>query len=271
MKKTLALIIILTSLNIVKADNYPTGATNLGTGGSSVAVSNLWSTYHNQGALGFFEGIEAGIYYENRFILPEYGLKSMAFAMSMKPGTIGLNISSFGFNKFSDNKIGLAYGMKLADFIAVGIQIDYFLIQQDAYYGNISGISGEIGIYANPFEDFYVGAHVFNPWRTKIAEYQDERLPTIFRLGIAYNFSEEVQFSLETEKDLDYAAVFKTGIDYEPVKNFRLRTGVSFSEKNFFPAFGLGYNFKGIGLDIAFENHPLLGTKTGVSLSYKFK
>ena len=270
MKKAL-IIIILFSLNKIYADNYPIGASSLATGGATVAVQSLWSVYHNQAALGFFEGMEAGIYYENRFMLPEYGLKSMAFAMNLKPGTIGLNLSSFGFNKFSDNKIGLAYGMKLADFIAIGIQIDYFLIQQDAYYGNINTVSGEIGVYANPFEDFYIGAHVFNPWRSKIADYQDERLPTIFRLGIAYNFSEEVLFSLETEKDLNFPAVFKTGIEYEPIKNFKLRTGVSFSNKDFFPAFGIGYNLKGICIDLSFENHPILGTKTGVSLSYKFK
>ncbi|MBN2663908.1 MAG: hypothetical protein JXR68_09695 [Bacteroidales bacterium] len=271
MKKIVLGFILFFATYTTNADNYPVGASSLATGGSTVAVQNLWSVYHNQAALGFFEGIEAGIYYENRFMLPEYGLKSMAFAMNLKPGTIGLSVSSFGFNKFSDNKIGLAYGMKLSDFIAIGIQIDYFLIQQDAYYGNISTVSGEIGIYATPFEDFYIGAHVFNPWRSKIANYQDERLPTIFRLGIAYNFSEEVLFSLETEKDLDFPAVFKTGLEYEPIKNFILRTGVSFSNKDFFPAFGIGYNFKGIGIDLSFESHPILGTKTGVSLSYKIK
>ncbi len=271
MKRFFILIVAISiSINIF-ADNYPTGASNLGIGGSSVAVSNLWSVYHNQGALGYFEGMQAGIYYENRFNLPEFGLKTAAFAMNINPGTFGLSFSSFGFSHFSDNKIGLAYGMKLADFIAVGIQIDYFLIAQDSYYGNISAFSGEIGIYANPFEDFYIGAHVFNPWRTKIAEYQDERLPTILRIGIAYNFSEQVQYTLEVEKDLDYAPIFKTGLEYDIIKNFTLRTGVSLSEKNFFPAFGLGYNFKGMSIDLAFESHPLLGLKSGISIAYRFK
>lgn len=271
MKKTLILLIIIFSLNYIKADNYPTGASSLATGGASVAVGNLWSVYHNQGALGFFEGMEAGIYYENRFIIPEYGLKSMAFATSLKTGAIGLSVSSFGFSKFSDNKIGLAYGMKLAEFIAIGVQVDYFLIQQDSYYGNISIVSGEIGIYANPFDDFFIGAHVFNPWRTKVAEYEDERLSSIFRLGIAYNFSEQVLFSLETEKDLDFPAIFKTGLEYEPIESFMLRTGVSFSDKNFFPAFGIGYTLKNATLNLAFESHPILGTKTGISLNYKIK
>lgn len=271
MKKTLTIIVILLSLNTIYADNYPVGASCLSLAGSTVAVSNLWSVYHNQGALGFFEGIETGIYYENRFILPEYGVKSMAFAMSLKTGTIGVNLTSFGFSKFSDNKVGISYSLKLAEFISAGIQIDYFYINQESYYGDISTVSGEIGVYATPFENFYIGAHVFNPWRTKVVNYQDERLPTIFRLGISYDFSEEVQLSVETEKDLDYAPIFKSGIEYEPLNNFILRTGVSFSESEFYPAFGIGYSFKNLTLDLAFETHPILGTKSGVSLSYAFK
>lgn len=271
MKRIIFLVFFVFSGTFVFCDNYPTGASNLGIGGSSVAVNNLWSSCHNQGSLGYFEGIQAGIYYENRLFLPEFGLKSAVFAMNLKPGAIALNFSSFGFSKFSDNKIGLAYGLKLADFIAVGVQIDYFIISQDSYYGNISAFSGEIGIYANPFENFYIGAHVFNPWRTKIAEYQNERMPTIFRLGVAYDFSEKVKTSVEVEKDLDNPAIFKTGIQYEPIKNFVLRTGVAFSENNFYPAFGLAYTFKNITLDVAFQSHTLLGMKSGASLSYRFK
>ncbi len=264
------IVVIIISLNAY-SDNYPTGASSLGMGNATVAVPGLWSNYHNQGALGFLEGIELGIYYENRFAITEYGVKSFAFAMNTKPGTFGFNYTGFGYSKFSDNKFGLAYSMKLAEYIAVGIQLDYFYIVQDNYYGNISAISGEIGIYANPFDNFYVGAHVFNPWRSKVSDYQDERLPTIFRMGVAYNFSEKVILSTEIQKDLDYAAIFKSGIEYEPLENFMLRTGVSFSEKNAYIAFGIGYKIKDVTLDLAFENHPILGFKSGVSVQYRIK
>ena len=271
MKKTYIFsLIIFFSINVF-ADNYPTGASNLGVANSTVAVPNLWSTYHNQGALGFIEGMQVGLYYENRFNITEFGVKSLAFAMNTKPGTFAIDFTSFGYSKFSDNKIGLAYGMKLADFLAVGIQLDYFYIHQESYYGNIGAIAGEIGILATPFDDFYIGAHVFNPWRTKIAENQDERLPTVLRLGFAYDFSETMKFSSEIEKDLDYPVMFKSGFQYEPVQNFILRTGVSFSEKNTFIAFGLGYMFKNITLDLSFENHPILGFKNGVSVMYRIK
>ncbi len=253
-----------------KSDNYPIGASCLATANSSVAVPSLWSVYHNQGALAFLSQNYAGIYYENRFNFKEMSIKSLALAMNIKPGVIGFSASSFGFSQFSDNKFGLAYAMKLTDFLALGIQLDYVFIHQPSEYGNTGAIAGEIGMFANPFENFYLGAHIFNPWRAKISEYQDERLPTIFRIGAAYDFSKQVKYSLEIEKDLDMPSRFKSGIEYEPIENLKLRTGVAFSDKNFFPAFGIGYFYKNLTIDIAFENHPLLGMKSGVSVYYSF-
>lgn len=270
MKRFFIIVILFLSINICYADNYPTGASNLSLANSTVAVPNLWSVYHNQGALGFLTGTQIGIYYHNNFALSEFAVKSFAIATNVKPGTFGFNYTNYGFNKFSDNKFGLAYSMKLAKFLSLGIQMDYFLIQQDNNYGNIHIFSGEIGLLANPFENFYLGVHVFNPWRSKVAEYQDERMPTIFRLGVAYNFSKDVQLSTEVEKDLEQPAFFKTGLQYEPLKNFVLRTGVAFSQKDILLAFGLGYTYKDITLDLGFENHPILGMKTAVTIQYAF-
>jgi hypothetical protein len=271
MKKILVIFLVIITIKNVVADNYPTGADNLAVANSTVAVPTLWSVYHNQAALAYLKGTQAGIYYENRFSMPEFAVKSLAVATNIKPGTIGFALTSFGFSKFSDNKIGLAYSMKLAKYISVGIQIDYFLIHQESYYGNLGTVAAEIGIFANPFENFYIGAHIFNPWRAKISSYQDERLPTVFRMGIAYDFSKQVKYSLEVEKNLDLPAFFKTGVSYEPIKNLFLRTGISVNKNNVSSAFGLGYIYQNISFDIAFENTPLLGMKTGIDICFRFK
>ncbi len=270
MKRILIFAGIIFIAIVSKADNYPIGASSLGYANSSVAVPTLWSVYHNQAALAFLDKNNVGLYYENRFNFQEMSLKSLAFSMNLKPGTIGFSVSNFGFSQFSDNKFGLAYSMKLTDYLALGIQLDYVFIHQPSEYGNTGAIAGEIGMFANPFENFYLGAHIFNPWRARISQYQDERLPTIFRIGMAYDFSEQVKYSLEIEKDLDMPARFKTGIQYELIDNLILRTGVAFSDKNFLPAFGVGYTYKDITIDLAFESHPLLGFKSGVSVYYSF-
>lgn len=270
MKRLFSFVFIALFFISAKADNYPVGANSLGMANSTVALSSLWSVYSNQAALAMLEGINVGIYYDTRFNMQEFATKSLAFAASTSHGSFGFNFTNFGFSAFSDNKIGASYSLKLGDKIAAGIQLDYFLIHQEAYYGNLSAISGEIGIIAMPVDNLYIAAHVFNPWRAKIASYQNERLPTIFRLGAAYQFNDAFKGSFEVQKDLQYSALFKAGMQYEIFKNFMLRGGLSFNKQNVYPAFGIGYTFNGVTLDIAFENTHLLGTKTGIGLSYKF-
>ena len=259
-------VLVLTA----KADNYPVGANSLGMANATVAVPSLWSVYHNQAATAFLEGYTAGLYYDTRFGLSQMSTKSLAVAAGIKPGTIGFNFTNFGYSKFSDNKVGVSFAMKLAKNLAAGIQLDYFMIHQEAYYGNLWTVSGEIGVIAKPFNGFTVAAHLFNPWRSKIAGYQNERLPTVLRLGIAYNFTDNFVASAEVQKDLQYPALFKAGFDYEVISGFDLRAGLSFNNKFLYPAFGVGYTYQNITLDIAFDNTPLLGTKTGVGLSYRF-
>lgn len=270
MKQIFSFLLVAVFFISAKADNYPIGANSLGMANSTVAIPSLWSVYHNQAALAMLEGMNVGVYYDTRFNMQEFATKSLAFSASTSHGTFGFDFTSFGFSAFSDNKIGAAYSLKLADKIAAGIQLDYFFIHQEAYYGNLSTISGEIGIIAMPVDNLYIAAHVFNPWRAKIANYQDERLPTIFRVGVSYHFNDAFDGSFEIQKDLQYSALFKAGMQYEIFKNFMLRGGLSFDNKNVYPAFGIGYTYNDITLDIAFENTYLLGNKTGIGLSYKF-
>ena len=270
MKKLFTLTIILLISVSIFADNFPIGSNSAGMAYSSVTLRDVWAVYNNQASLAHLEGISFGAYYENRFGLKEFGIKSVAATFSTKPGTFGLSYTYYGFDQFNENKFGLSYGMQLAKFLSVGIQIDYFLINQNPEYGNIHAIAGEVGILAEPIEDLFIGAHVFNPWRAKISIFQDERMPTIFRIGAGYNFSDKVTLTIETEKDLDEKAVFKAGLEYNIVSNLFLRTGIETSSPIYSYAFGVGYKFKGISLDIAVNKHPVLDYKTSVSLAVNF-
>lgn len=267
----LSLLILIVSPELSKADNYPTGAESLAMGGASVSFINGWSVHHNQGALGFTEGINTGIYYETSFILPEMSTKGLMFTCATQHGTFGLDATSYGFSKFSDNKIGFAYGLKLFSFLSIGIQLDYFHIQQDAAYGNFDLFSGEIGLLARPTDNLNIGVHVFNPWHSKLYKNSNDYLQTIFNTGFLYNFNDAVIFTAEVQKDLDLPVMFKTGIQYQPIENLSLRLGGTIFEKYFLPSFGVGYSIKNLKIDLGFESQPLIGMKSGISIEYKFK
>lgn len=112
MKKNLIILLLIFTAYYSNADNYPVGAQNMGMADASVALPSVWSIYHNQAALAFLSGTNISAYYENRFNFPEFSVKSLAFATALQSGTFGFNYTNFGFSKYSDNKIGLAYALK---------------------------------------------------------------------------------------------------------------------------------------------------------------
>jgi hypothetical protein len=121
---------------------------------------------------------------------------------------------------------------------------------------------------SEPLKNLYIGAHVFNPTKAKIAEYDDERIPTIFRIGLGYNFSDKVLVSIESEKDIEYDPSFKFGIEVIMKKYVYLRAGISTNPV--LNTFGIGYALKRFKVDIAFSKHPVLDYTSHISMSYSF-
>ena len=151
---------------------------------------------------------------------------------------------------------------------SVGIQLDYFSIGIGDNYGRANTFSGEIGVMAVLTKNLTVGAHLFNPSRTKIAAYNDEHLPTILRFGASYKVSEKVLITSEMEKDIDQKAVFKSGLEYNITDPIFVRAGIS--SNPFVSSFGVVVRLKGFEFDIATAFHSVLGYTPQLSLGYTF-
>ena len=250
--------------------NKPFGARQAAMGNSAVVLSDIWSSYHNQAGLSKLDGITGGVHFSNAYNIKDIGTKTFAFGMPVSNiGNFGVNYTYFGYDLRNESKFGLAYAMALGKRFSAGVQIDYFLVRQGFDYGKKGTAVGEIGILAEPFDNFFVGAHLFNPWRSKLANYQDERVPTLLKFGIGYEFSEKVIMTMEVEKDIDLETIVKSGLEYNVVAGLFLRTGVSTNPVLY--SFGLGYNYIDIQFDIAFINHEFLGYTSQFGLSYIFK
>jgi len=244
------------------------GARSAGMGGASVSLSDAWAVHNNQAGLGFVKSFTAGAYYENRFLMNSLSIKSGAVAMPTKQGTFGLAFTSFGYSLFSQNKIGLGFGKLFGEKFSAGIQMDY-LSTKISEYGSKNIFAAELGIQANPLKNLTIGAHVFNPTREKMADYNDEKIPTILRIGFDYKFSDKVFTAIETEKDIDHKAIVKMGVEYRPVKEFFIRAGVATNPS--LSCFGIGINLKNIQLDIASSYHSVLGLSPQIGLTYKME
>jgi hypothetical protein len=270
--RSLLLLVCLLFASLANAtDNYPVGARSAGVANASVTYSDVWSTFHNQAGLASLNNISAGTYFENRFLISELGLRSVAIAVpANKIGAFGLNVSLFGYAVYNEKKAGISYAKKLGDKVSAGIQLDYLNTSfNDELYGSRTSFTVEGGLIAEPIANLKIGAHVFNPTKTKIAEYGDERIPVIMRFGASYKFSDKALLSSEIEKSSDYNNIFRAGLEYHPVDILYLRCGVASNPS--LSCFGFGLKLKQFVIDMSAQYHWVLGFSPQFSLGYEFK
>lgn len=242
------------------------GARGAALGNASVTFDDINSAFSNQAGLAFIDGISFTAYGERRFLTE--GLNSYLFAAAVpydKIGTFGVAINYFGFKDYNEQKIGLSYARKLAKNFSLGVQLDY-LGTRIPNYGSAHAVTVEIGILAKLSEKVSLGAHAYNPVNAKVGP--QDRLPTIFNLGVGYKASKKVLLNVQLEKDIyNFPLVARLGLEYRPSKALYLRAGVAASQ--FAQAsFGLGVNVESLRIDFATSYHQILGFTPAVSLSY---
>ncbi len=268
-KLIITLLILLPSFGFAGIGNYHIGGRSAAMAHASVTHQDVWSLHNNQAGLGYLKKISVGAYYESRYNLSEMALKGAVFALPTKGGTFGVSVTQFGFSAYNETKYGLAYGRKFGDNFSVGVQLDYMAIRvQQSEYGKKDLLAGEIGIMANVTDKLTAAAHVFNPTTTQLDDYDNERLPTIMRVGLQYDFSDKLLTIAEVEKDVDRKAMVKVAAEYKIIDLIHIRAGISTNP--FKNSFGFGLNLKGLSLDVATTYHEVLGYSPQVALSYKF-
>ena len=261
-------------------DNTPIGGRSAAMANSSVTLCDFWSVHNNQAGLASFNHMAIGFYYENRFMVKELGLRAGAFVLPTKSGVFGLNYNYFGYTKYNEQKIGLAYGRSFGKNFSVGLQLDYLTTRIAEDYGSKSTFTFELGIRTKLTENFVLATHVYNPIGVKIENEYNERVPTIFKLGLAYQLSEKLLLALETEKDLDYKPLIRGGIEYKIVEQAIVRIGYStlpsttgsqsMSISSLY-AFGFGLQLNKLNIDFSSTIHQTLGWSPQFSISYKLK
>ncbi len=197
MKKTLLFsflsVFLFSGISNAGNYNFPIGARQGAMGNASVGFNDFWSLWGNQAGLTGVKNITAGLYYEDKFFMPSLGLKAGGVAIPVgKLGVFGFSMNSFGYDLYSEKKAGIAFAKSYANIVSVGMQLDYIGTSIAENYGSVSALVAEFGMQAKVLKELTIGAHVYNPTRSKLVSYNDERIPTQLRIGMVYNFSKAV-------------------------------------------------------------------------------
>lgn len=242
------------------------GARAGGMAGTAVTLSDVWSVFHNQAGLTNISSFQAGVYYQNRFAMKELGDKGVTAAMKLGAGTMGFSYRSFGYSNFSQSKAGLAYALMLSSKFSIGVQMNYYTVRIAEGYGRSNAIGVEGGFLYKLNNKLTLAGHIANPTRAKLADYNDERIPSVLKVGAAYTFSEKVQLIGQIQQTTAQKVVGSGAIEYNVVDSFVVRCGVASNPT--LTAFGFGWKNKFLRADFSSSYHSVLGFSPQVSLVY---
>jgi hypothetical protein len=251
------------------ANVFPDGARTTAMGKAGVTASDIFSVYNNQAGLGFLQATQAALHYENRFIASEMNLGAALFATPVKSaGTIGFDFCSFGYSEYRENRVGVAWGKRLSEYVSIGAQVCYQNVRI-AKYGSTGAITAELGLLANPLEHLWIGAHVFNFTYSKFfSDQYHEPLPVEFNVGLSYELVKKATLTLQSEINAERDITLKSGLEFWVASPFAARLGVQLKPVQLYA--GFGYVYKHITLDAAFSCHEVLGYTPQLSFVYNF-
>ena len=244
---------------------FDQGAISTSICGANVTQTDLWSINNNIGGLAHIENMALGVSINNRFLISDYSTGTLTFAAPINNSAIGVNYSNFGNENYSVHSSGVGYSMQLGKNISAGIKMNYLFIDLGENYGSKSIFSADIGLNSKLSSELSMGVIVKNPTLSKVAEFEDERIPTLIQVGLDYAVSEQLNTIISFEKDILYAPSVRAAIIYSPIENISLRGGVGTNPTTF--GFGIGSNIKKLTIDIGSQYHQILGFSPEISIT----
>ncbi|GAB4485932.1 MAG: hypothetical protein OHK0045_04280 [Raineya sp.] len=250
------------------------GAISGAMGGISTAMADEWAIFNNIGALAAKENLSpsAMLAFENRFGLKEFNSYHFALLSPFSFGGVGgLSFSRFGDKFYNETQIGLGYSHQIS-LISVGAKVNYFQVAVDDQIGITQGARGrlliELGGRVNLSKKFSVGIYGYNFTQSKlrVLDGGEDRIPVILKAAVGYQPYSKLFLSVETEKNLDYPASVRAGVNYQVHQNFFVRTGVA--TQPFHSSFGVGFQPKNFSFDYALINSSVLGWTNQISIRY---
>jgi len=238
-------------------------ASYLGLGAYSINHIDAFSFTSNQASLAQINFATAAVYAERRFLLSALNNYTAAIGLHTNSGNFGLKANYYGFSDYNETQLGLAYGRKLGNKVDIGAQFNYYSIRIPTY-GNASTISFELGAILHVTDKLHAGIHVANPVGGKFGEKQQEKLSSVYSMGLGYDASEKFFVSMEIEKEEDQPVNINAGVQYRFAKQLFARAGISSASST--PYCGVGISWSNLRIDISGSYHPQLGWSPGLLL-----
>lgn len=270
MSKNLTIVLLLT-FSAAKLANAQSSSTQMGSraaglGYASAVLSDEWSLFNNAGGLGKAKQTSAAFAYEIKPALTGANRMAASALAHLKPGTLGIGVFKFGDDLYSEQMASVGFGNQIGN-TSLGAKINYVQYRAEGF-GTSKTVSVDFGGITTLTPQIQIGAYITNLTQSKLSGASSERLPTRMVAGVGFKPSESVFLATEIEKDLAYAVMWRSGLEYVVYKKVFFRTGFNLNPSAFY--FGLGAHKKNLKVDYSLRFSQLLGTAHQASLVFSW-
>ncbi|TGE23272.1 hypothetical protein [Hymenobacter metallicola] len=262
---SLSVLLLFTSLAVAQGNGPGVrGARAAALGNASVTLADVWSVGNNVAGLGQVTSPAVGFYAENRYLSRALNTAVLAAALPLgaptdgkaTKGVVGFEAQRFGDKLYSEQRVGAGYGYR-GSLISVGARFDVLQVSIEGL-GSKRAVAVSLGGQAEVVpKRLFFGAYLYNLNQARLAEYANERVPTVLKAGLSFRPTEKVMLNAETEKDVDQSADFKAGIEYQVLDALVVRGGLSTLSRQ--TTGGVGLKAGQFRIDYAAAWHTALG------------
>lgn len=244
-----------------------TSARSVSMANAVIASPSNESLFSNQAGLAGIRDFLITVTYESKYGLNEYSTMALGTVIPFAKGTAGISFTQFGRKLYRISKTGIAYSRNFGESVAAALQFD---VLSESFPENslpFMTMTVEMGMITIISPIVKVGFHLCNPFSyTKSAIVSMHRRPSVFRCGVAWIISNELNYFGEIEKMSGNLPCIKTGIEFSALGAFKLRAGVQGVDLQ--PSAGFGFINDRLIVDMGFSYHGNLGFSPIITLNY---
>lgn len=267
--KSLLCLLIATFLSISPCNSQSAstllGARANGIGYATSTLFDTWNVFGNIAGTSKLKNLSVACTYDAHPSLAGANRTAAALIIPTTTGAISAGAFRFGDDLYNEQILTAGFSNQFG-LAALGTQVNYIQYRTEGF-GSKSVLTVNFGGIAELTPHISVGAYIQNINQPELNEI--EKLPTKLVAGIGLKPTEKVFIATEIEKDIEYAATWKTGLEYKFNKKFSARTGYNINPNAAF--FGLGFISKHISIDYALQHSSSLSLSHQASIAYQLK
>ena len=242
------------------------GARSSAMGDLKLGLSDLFSAVNNQSMLPEIQKFTVGINAHNQFLIKNLNTGSLAIALPIGKGTAAFNFTSYGYQLYRENKLGLSYAMAFSPAFSMGISLNYRSLRLGEGLGMEYSLYPDIGLNYKPIDKLNIGIQFQNLTLSTKIKQLDELWPVSGRFGLIYFINDKLLIGIQGNVYTDRPLEINSGLEYTFTDHFSFRFGYA-SQPNRV-SFGIGFRLKLFQIDLASSYQTNIGFTPSINLIF---